>query len=131
MPDRTDPFEEIEQLFEEFVTMRPSAGRNPAVDVVEQEDAVVVLADLPGRDVEGIDVTLKEGRQLTVSADGDAPELDGRYVTRERAAGAVSRSLTLPAEVDESGTDASYDDGVLTVTLPKQTEDEGTEIPVE
>lgn len=127
----SDPFGDLEQLFEELTHIgRPDAHR-PRVDVVEADETVHVFVDLPGRDADGIDVTIKEGRTLTVSAAGREKEQDGEYVTRERSDEPVQRSLRLPAAVDEDETDASYDDGVLTVTLPKLVESaEGTEIPV-
>jgi len=131
MSERADPFEELEQLFEEFVSIRPSHRRTPPVDVVERDDTVVVMVDLPGRDASEIAVTLTEGRQLDISAPESETDVDGRYVTRERSGAALRRSVALPADVDDEGTEASYDDGVLTVTLQKREEEGGTDIPVE
>ena len=132
MAGKTDPFGDLERLFEEFMTTRPSVSRTPPIDVVETDEEVLVFVDLPGRDTDAIDVTLEEGSRLTVSAEGDETDIEGRYVTRERTDDPVSRSITLPTAVEETGTNASYDSGVLKVTLPIPHEESGgTEIQVE
>jgi len=131
MTGKSDPFGDIEQLVEDFVTMRPSVGQRPPVDVVETDEEVRVFVDLPGRDSDDIDVTLEEGRRLTVTAAAVDTEIEGRYVTSERSQDELSRSVTLPTTVDETETQASYDSGVLAITLLKQREGSGTEIPVE
>jgi HSP20 family protein len=128
---RDSPFDDLEQFLDEFSTFTPTQHRL-AVDVIEQDETVVVRADLPGRDPDNIDVTLKEQRSLTISAPERDTETDGTYVTRERSTDAVERVVSLPVPVDDAETAASYDDGVLHVTLPKQqTTSSGTEIPVE
>ena len=109
-----------------------AAGTVPT-DVVDDGDSFLVHAELPGYDSDDIDVQLAEGRTLTVSAEHSetSETTDGRYVQRERRQQSLSRTVTLPEAVTESETTASYEDGVLTVTLPKATGDEdGTSIPV-
>jgi HSP20 family protein len=128
---RDSPFDDLEQFLDEFSAFTPTQHRL-SVDVIEQDEAVLVRADLPGRDADSIDVTLQEQRSLTISAADREAEIDGTYVTRERPTDAVERVVSLPVPVDDSETAASYDDGVLHVTLPKQqTTSGGTEIPVE
>lgn len=125
------PLNDLEQFIDEFSTFTPTQHRL-SVDVIEQDEAVVVRADLPGRDADDIDVTLKERRRLTISASERKAEIDGQYITRELPTDAVERVVSLPAPVDDSETAAGYDDGVLHVTLPKQQPtSSGTEIPVE
>lgn len=107
-------------------------GGSVAVDVEDAGDEFVVTADLPGYDREDIDVQLA-GERLTLSADrSESTETgdDGRYVRRERRQRSVSRTLRLPEPVDESGTEATYNHGVLTVTLPKAEPDDGHDIPI-
>jgi len=129
MSERSDPFSEIEEFVDEFVQLGSPISRGPSVDVIDAEEEIVVAADLPGRGASEIDVQLEEGRTLHVEAGSLATEHEGRYVTRERPTDAVERSIKLPAAVEEEGTEASYDRGVLTVRLPKLTGD-GTDIPV-
>ena len=131
MTDRPDPFSEIEQLVDEFAQFGGPSTRGLAVDVIDGDDEIVVTVDLPGREPDGIDVRLTDSRELHIEAGTPATEYDGRYVTRERSTNAVERTIRLPAAVDEEGTEASYDRGVLTVRLPKLTgSGDGTDIPV-
>lgn len=107
-----------------------------AVDLVETDQAYVVRVDLPGYDREAIDVELA-GQTLTVSADrtGGAETADesdeGTYIRRERRQRSVDRSVRLPGEVDEEATEAQYENGVLTVELPKRHAGaDGRDIPI-
>jgi len=133
MTDR-DPLSEIERAFDVLGDQFGVDAGGVPTDVVNEGDSFVVRADLPGYDRDDIDVQLVENRSLTISASHtEEGELsDGTYVQRERRHQSTGRTVQLPAAVDESGTTASYEDGVLTVTLPKATgdDDEGTDIPV-
>lgn len=130
MPDR-DPFEGIEELFDQLTQFsEPGAVELPA-DIVDSDDELLVHVDLPGRSPENIDVRLEDDRTLYVEAGKRDDEADGQHLTRERRHSSVSRTVTLPAAVDEEETAASYDRGVLTVRLQKLTGDgDGTDIPV-
>jgi HSP20 family protein len=93
---------------------------NPVVDIYEEQDQIVVKAELPGVSKEGIAVDVK-GRVLTLkgerSADNEVKEES--YFRRERVYGRFARSFTLPAEIDADSVKAEYNDGVLKITLPK------------
>lgn len=131
MTDRPDPFNEIEQLFDQFSQFSAPLGERVPVDVIDTEDTLIVHADLPGRDPDSITVQLEDNRNLHIETEPPESTPEGRYITRERERESVSRSVTLPAAVDESATDADYERGVLTVYLPKMTGDsDGTDIPV-
>jgi HSP20 family protein len=127
---RDDPFSDIEELLDQFTEFGATLSAEIPVDVLDRDEAVVVLADLPGRDAEEIQVRLENERSLHIEAPAPAETQDGRYVVRGRPRAEVSRSVRLPAAVDESDSDASYDRGVLTVHLPKPSASDGTEIEV-
>lgn len=131
MPDPTDPFAEIEQLFEQFSQLgSPLGGRIP-VDVIDTAEELLVHADLPGRSPDAVNVQLEDDRTLFIETQPEESDPEGRFVTRERTNEAMSRTVALPAAVDGTGTEASYDRGVLTVRLPKLSGDtDGTDIPV-
>ena len=129
MSNRDDPFEELEALFDQFTEFGTTLSGEVPVDVLDRDEEVAVLVDLPGRDPESIQVRLDE-QSLVVEAPAPAEDRDGQYVVRDRPRTEVSRSVRLPTPVDEGETEASYDRGVLTVTLGKPTGDGGTEIPV-
>lgn len=127
-----DALGEIERLLDQFTQLSTKSGADMPIDLVETDDELVVDVDLPGRTAEEIDVTLRDSRELVIEAGARTTERDGRYVTRDRATGSVSRSIRLPEPVEEAETEAGYDRGVLTVRLPRQTDEpEGTAIPVE
>lgn len=92
----------------------------PAMDLAETQDAYVLRADLPGLAPEDVSIEL-ESRVLSISGERKAEELsEGEGYRRvERASGAFRRTLTLPAGVDAEAITAAFDDGVLTVTVPK------------
>lgn len=138
----SNPFEEIEQFFGRtpFGTQWTGSRelRTADADVVEYGDEVVVMADLPGYDREDIDVRVDDGR-LTIRAERDAEretdggETDHRYLRRERRHESVTRTVDLPSGVDPEGAAATYRNGVLSVTLPNERDDDddGHRIDVE
>jgi len=92
------------------------------VDVKENGNAYTVQAEIPGVKKEDIHVDV-EGSVVTVRAEirqQDEQVKDNQVLHSERYFGEVARSLQLPAEVDQQAAVAKYDNGVLTLTLPKK-----------
>lgn len=130
---RWDPFrdlvslrEAMDRLFEESF-VRPRTGRlalagdgGLAVDMYETDEDVVVKTALPGVDPDDVDVSITRNT-LTIKGETEAEEEvdEEDYVYRERRFGAYSRSLTLPVPVKADEAEAEFDNGVLTLTLPK------------
>lgn len=113
---RFDPFRELDRAANEAWPTRP----NPAVpmDAVRRGDEVLVSFDLPGVDPESIDIEV-ERNVLTVSAERRSGRRDGDQVlAAERRYGTFSRQLFLGDTLDASRVEASYDAGVLTLTVP-------------
>ena len=121
----------VEEMNEGFRAFDTKLTRGVAVDVVDQGDSYVVTADLPGYEREDIDVRLS-GTSLTIGAsrETETSEEEEQYVRQERSSQSVSRTLRLPERVDEESTDASYNNGVLTITLGKASDDGGESIPI-
>lgn len=132
MPDRPNPFDDIERFFERMNRSFGDVGVTPqlhdvAVDVAETDTDVVVTADLPGFGTDDVTITLS-GRDLTIEAEREETEAheDARYVRRERSRERLSRTVRLPDAVEEEAASAAFHNGVLTVTLPRETvDDEG------
>ena len=126
---RYDPFNElVDDIFKGFL-VRPVAYEGARdvlprvkVDVAEKNGAYKVTAELPGVKKEDIQVSV-DGAQLTLSAEVKQEKeaaQDERVLHAERVYGKVTRSFTLPQEIDEGKVEAKFRDGVLELTLPKK-----------
>ena len=125
---RFDPFNDlVDDLFKGFFVRPLAAGHAEAlprmrVEVAERNGAYVVTAELAGVKKEDIHVDI-DGAQVTLSAEvkreREISEKD-RVLHSERSYGRVSRSFTLPQELDEAKVEARFRDGVLELTLPKK-----------
>jgi len=131
------PFSELEEMERRFgdIFSRPflpsvwrriptvEMGWAPAIEVFEKEDKFVVKAELPGMKEEDIDISVL-GDTLTIKgerkAESEVKEED--YYCCERSYGSFSRSIAVPSNVDAKKIEASYEDGVLEVSLPKAPE---------
>ena len=92
------------------------------IDVKENDGSYTVQAEVPGVSKEEIHVSI-EGNVVTLRAEvkqSDAQTSDEKTLRSERYYGAVSRSFQMPAEIDAAKAKAKYDNGVLTLTLPKK-----------
>jgi HSP20 family protein len=134
----TNPFEEMERMFEQFMGRKwlsPFSWENPlwsemaksmdvrvpSVDVIDREEEIVVRAEIPGVEKENLEVSLSDDR-LTIkgSTQQEKEEKEaGEYTRREMSRGSFTRMVTLPANVDGEKAKASFKDGVLELTLPK------------
>ncbi len=139
------PFSELEEMERRFQDIfgrpfLPSVWRHiptvemgwaPAIEVFEKEDKFVVKAELPGMKEEDVDVSVV-GDTLTIkgerNAESEVKEED--YYCCERSYGSFSRSIALPSNVDAKKIEASYEDGVLEVTLPKAPEVKPKKVPI-
>ncbi len=96
---------------------------NPVVDVYENDNSIVIKAELPGVDRENIHIDVKD-RVLTLkgerSTDNEIKE--DNYYRRERRLGKFEKRFTLPGEVDAEKISADYKDGVLKIDIPKPEE---------
>jgi HSP20 family protein len=117
----------ISRLFDEALSNLDGQNRDsasaswvPAVDILEQADAIRITAELPGVKPEDVKISL-ENNVLTIHGTKEqvAEERTERVHRYERTYGAFERSFMLPATVDASNIKATYEHGVLTVTLPK------------
>ena len=101
---------------------RDNAGASwvPPVDILEQPDAIRITAEVPGVKPEDVKISL-ENNVLTIRGTKEqvAEERTERVHRYERTYGAFERSFTLPITVDANNIKATYEHGVLTVTLPK------------
>jgi HSP20 family protein len=104
---------------------------NPAVDLYENADNLIVRAELPGMKKEDIEVSLHDGA-LSISGERKSEKKfeDAQTHRSERFVGVFNRSLTLPSAVKADQVKAQYQDGILTITLPKAEEAKRKQIEV-
>lgn len=128
---RYDPFsmEPVSDLFQGL--FRPMRGMLAAeeselstmkLDVTENEKAYTVKAEMPGVDKKDIDVKI-DGNVVSIHAkvERKTEQKEGeRVIRRERYSGSFARTFSLASDIDESGANAQYQDGVLSLTLPKK-----------
>jgi HSP20 family protein len=115
----------MDQLLSEFMEFGPPmmqlAGRywHPAVDVYETDSSIVVLVELPGVDINKVDVVL-QGEILHISGERHLPTTGcARRHQLEINTGGFERAVRLPFPVDSDEVQAAYRDGMLTITCPR------------
>jgi HSP20 family protein len=128
MLTRWDPFRDLEGVEAEFDRIVGQAlSKNawvPALDIRETEDRFEVTADLPGLNSDDVEVTFEDGT-LTLRGEREFSrdrDEGGQYHRIERSYGSFARSVRLPRVADSERIEASFDNGVLTVLVPKREE---------
>jgi HSP20 family protein len=109
----------------------PASAWFPSCDVFEDKDAVKLLAELPGVRPEDVKLSV-ENNVLTIRGEKQQQSGDqrGKVHSFERSYGRFDRSFTLPSTIDPDRISASFENGILTVTIPKAERARPREIPV-
>jgi HSP20 family protein len=94
----------------------------PLVNVREEDDVFHVEAEVPGLAPGRVEVSVRNGTELTIEGDRPSADAPGFWHRRERGTGSFRRVLTLPAPVDPERVEARLEHGVLRLTLPKAEE---------
>jgi HSP20 family protein len=120
----------IDHLFNDrYVSDEP---RVPALDVTESDAAYTLALDLPGLTKDQLKVSV-QGRRVSIEAGAPfaAEAKDGvRVIYRERGAAQYARTVSLPAEVDQTTSSAKFENGVLTLTLAKRVPTGATQLSI-
>jgi HSP20 family protein len=120
----------IDDFFDEALNL--TSGRfTPGMNIYETDDAFELTMELPGMKKDNIDISI-ENNMLNISGERKASrEENGRTYHRvESRFGKFSRNLPMPNNVDDEGIEAKYENGVLTVNLPKTEQSTGKRIQV-
>jgi len=138
---RWDPFQDLRSAQDEMAQMSPmlahalglhtqqASGRAattawaPALDISERKDAYLVTVELPGVEADDLEITLEDGL-LTIQGERQftAESSEQQFHRVERRYGAFRRSITLPSQVKADAIEASFENGVLEVVVPKAEE---------
>ena len=104
---------------------------SPSTDITERENDFLVKVELPGVKKEDVKITLHDGA-LTIRGEKklDTESKDANYHRVERSYGSFQRTFALPTSVKADNVDASFEDGILSITLPKQEEAKAKQIEV-
>jgi HSP20 family protein len=103
----------------------------PSIIVSATEDQLVVRAEMPGIDLEQLDLSISSDVLTIQGFRQTGRDMEGGwYHRRERESGGFSRAVRLPAEVDGDRTEASYEAGVLTVKVPLRQEARPRQVPI-
>jgi HSP20 family protein len=137
---RWDPFRDLRQMDETVNRLWRGFGGAPAssedwnisLDVVQRSDEIVVKASIPGVKPDAIDLAI-EDNILTLRADRkpDFEDETSVYLIQERPTGSFYRALRLPETVDSNRVQSSYENGVLTIVLPKAEEKKKKQIKIQ
>jgi HSP20 family protein len=126
--DLTSARREVDRVFDRFFGQTGAQGMTvwaPAVDVRETNDEIQVTAELPGLALQDVSVTVENG-VLTISGEKKQEVQEGKedssYYLYERRYGHFERSFSLPRTVSAEKVRARFENGVLTVALPKMEE---------
>ncbi|MCG2635196.1 MAG: Hsp20/alpha crystallin family protein [Gammaproteobacteria bacterium] len=141
------PLEEMERMFESLLPRHrlwpgrwehwnelaaPFDGRLPKVDVLEKDDKILVRAEIPGVKKEDLDLSVTDNSvTIKASTRRDEEAEEGDYHRREISTGSYTRTVSLPSAVDSGAAKASFNDGVLELSLPKTEKTERRTIKVE
>jgi HSP20 family protein len=139
---RWDPFQDLRSAQDEMTQMSPMLAHalglharqqgndramttawTPALDISERKDAYLVTVELPGLKPEDLDITMEDGL-LTIQGERKFTQesSEQQFHRVERRYGAFRRAITLPAHVTAEGIQASFEDGVLQILVPKAEE---------
>ncbi len=114
--------QQLERLFEGYPSpyQRPRAGVFPLINLTEDQNNFYVRAELPGVKADELEIQAT-GNNLSITGERKIPAVaeDARYHRREREAGTFSRIIGMPADVNSEKVEASLENGILTVVIPK------------
>ena len=110
----------LENFFSNPAGFEQGANLGLPLDVVENQDAYIIRAEVPGLKPEDLDITLNNNLLTIRGETKSEQEHEGeRFHLRERQFGSFARSISLPSTVDANAIDANYNAGILTLRLPK------------
>ena len=126
-----EPFDEFDSLMKSMMPTGASRGFVPAVDVYETKDAVVVETPLAGVDPEHVDVSIENDILTIKGHEEQKSEVEEKnYYRKEVRTGSFYRSVALPTHVVGDKASASYENGVLKISVPKAPETKAKTIQV-
>jgi len=133
-PDNDVASKRFSDIMDEFFNDALSARRDnfvPSIDISETDDSFLISAELPGMSKEDIDISLENGR-LAISGERsfEKEEKNKKFHRVETKYGSFERSFQLPDNVDENSISASYENGLLNITIEKSEQEVKKQIEI-
>lgn len=114
-----DVFGQMKKMFDQFQEL--GVRNNVPVDIKEEEDSIVISADLPGIEKENISLKAdKDGVEISAESSQEIREENEKYLRQERSSRTFRRKVRWPTEIDPETVTAEYEEGVLTVKAEKE-----------
>lgn len=127
-----EPFSQIDDFFSDFPRANFSKmSSDLAVDVFEKDNKIIAEMNIPGMKPEDIDLSV-EDNHLRISGSHQEEKEDNKkhYYSREIRRGSFERIVALPSPVDKDKVEAEYENGRLTITMPKSEKSKDQKIPI-
>ena len=125
-----DVFEQMQKMFNQFHDLTDLRSNVP-VDVKEEDGMIVINAELPGVDKEQINLKAdSEGIEIMAESSAEMKEENEKYLRRERTSRTFRRRVAWPTDVDPETVEASYEDGILTVSAEKEESDDNWDVEI-
>jgi len=127
-----EPFGQIDDFFSDFPRVNLSKmSSDLAVDVFEKDNKIIAEMNIPGMKPDDIDLSV-EDNHLRISGSHQEEKEDSKkhYYSKEIRRGSFERIVALPAPVDKDGVEAEYENGRLTITMPKSEKSKDQKIPI-
>jgi HSP20 family protein len=125
------PFGDMERVFDQYQALNPfdNSDWTPASDIEETDSEYLVITELPG--VEKADVEIKiEENVLIITGEKKSISKDTKKHRIERSYGSFSRRFSLPEKIDSNGVKATFEQGILSLKIPKIDEPKAKEIEI-
>jgi len=124
-----DMQQEVEKRVSEYAGSLPA---KPSMDVIETDESIIIKTDLPGVSKENININLTEDSIDIKAKFEEESEVSGaNFIKKERKYGEAQRSMVLPAKIKVKEASAKFDNGILTVELPKVEKAEKFKVDIE
>ena len=112
-----DMQQEVEKRISDYASSLPA---KPSIDMMETDEAIIIKTDLPGVNKDNIDINLTEDSiDIKAKFEEESEVSDANYIKKERKYGEAQRSMVLPAKIKVKEASAKFENGILTVELPK------------
>ena len=124
LSDIVNTIKEKQEELGKSLTDYTTSFQKPLADVMETENSIIVITDLPGVKKEDIDIDISEETiDIMAKFEDEINEEGANYIKKERSYGETRRSISLPAKINIKEATAKFNDSVLTVNLPKLMEE--------